>query len=471
MIAKQLYATGVLLVLAAAGFAQPAKTAEKSGMEITVYNQNLGLVKDRRTMTLQKGFNEIRLSDVAAQIDPTSVHFKSLTDPNGVSILEQNYEYDLISPQKLMEKYIGKEITVKIGEKQDTVLTGTLLSVQGDGLVIRTAEKIVIVPNASRLVEFPELPEGLISKPTLFWQVQADKGGEHQTELSYLTHGISWKADYVVVVNAKDTQTDLNGWVTLNNNSGAAYKDASVKLIAGDINLIQPEVREMMAARGGFVDSAAKAAPQFEEKSFFEYHMYTLQRKATIRENETKQIALLEAAGVPVQKVYVFEPTVRRTWNIRPGSNPETKVQVKLEFKNSKENHLGMPLPKGKVRVYKADTDGSLQFVGEDEIDHTPKDETLRLYVGDAFDLVGERKQMNVQQISDRVREETVEITFRNHKDEAVEIVAVEKLWGDWEILQSSVPHRKKDASTVEFPVKVDKDGEAKVTYRVRFKW
>jgi len=466
---KKIVIGSILWCFVATGFAQTAKGSRNVGMEITIYNQNLGLVKDQRKITLQKGFNEIKLSDVAAQIDATSVHFKSLTDPDGVVILEQSYEYDLISPQKLMEKYIGKEITVRQQvERQEKVIKGTLLAMPSDGLVLKTADQIVVIPNnVARTVEFPQLPEGLISKPTLVWQVEAQKGGEHQTELSYLTQGISWKADYVAVVNTDDTKTDLNGWVTIVNGSGATYKDASVKLIAGDVNLVAPEMA-MMKGAGVLADGMVRAAPQFQEKSFFEYHMYTLQRKTTIRESETKQMSLLEASDVPVKKIYIYEPAGIRIW--RGGDDPSKKVMVKLEFKNSKENHLGMALPKGKVRVYKADSDGSLQFVGEDEIDHTPKDEILRLYVGDAFDLVGERKQMSVQKIADRVREESYEISLRNHKEEDVEIIAVEHLWGDWTIQESNVECRKKDARTVEFPVKVPKDGEVKITYRVRFR-
>jgi hypothetical protein len=456
------------LFVAVPAFGQVVREASSSpsqSYEITVYNSNLGLVKDLRNVDLDTGLNKLRISDVAAQIDPTSVHMKSITDPTGLTALEQNYQYDLVDNNKLLSKYLGKKIKIKNWVQNEEITTeGTLLSASG-GIVLQAEDRIILNPQGT--VELSELPEGLIVRPTLDWLIDSAKSGEQKIELSYLTQGINWVCNYVTVVNQDDTKIDLTGWVTIDNRSGATYKNAGLKLIAGDIHRVQPPVypERMMEAKAAGV----AAAPQFEEKPFFEYHMYTLGRRTTIADNETKQMTLLQAADVPAKKVYIFDPG-QRYWSGGDSSEAK-KVNVKMEFKNSADQNLGMPLPKGKIRVYKADTDGSLQFVGEDEIDHTPKDETIRIYVGDAFDLVGERTVTNYKQISDRVREETVEIKLRNHKAEDVEITAVEHFWADWEILEKTHDYNKKDAHTAEFTVKVPKDGETVITYTVRTTW
>jgi hypothetical protein len=458
----------VALALAAPSLAQLVREASSSpsqSYEITIYNSNLGLVKDLRSIDLDTGLNKLRISDVAAQIDPTSVHFKSITDPTGLATLEQNYQYDLVDNNKLLSKYLGKKIKIKRWAQNEEITTeGTLLSASG-GIVLQTEDRIILNPQGT--VELAELPEGLIIKPTLDWLVESAKAGEQKIELSYLTQGINWVCNYVTVVNQDDTMVDLTGWVTIDNRSGATYKDAGLKLIAGDIHRVQPPMYadRMMEAKA----AGLGGAPQFEEKAFFEYHMYTLGRRTTIKDNETKQMTLLSAADVPARKVYIFDPG--QQYRYGGDSSAAQKINVKMEFKNSADQNLGMPLPKGKIRVYKADVDGSLQFVGEDEIDHTPKDEKIRIYVGDAFDLVGERASKDYKQISDRVREETIEIKLRNHKDQDVEITAVEHLWGDWEILETTAEYNKKDANTAEFTVKVPKDGETIITYTVRTRW
>lgn len=445
-----------------------ATVGENVGLEITIYNQNLALVKDQRLLTLEEGLNEVRFTDVAAQIDPTSVHFKSLTAPQATLIREQNFQYDLVSRAKLLEKYLDQEIEVQQPRKDGGVeiIRGQLLSAT-DGLVIQQADGTLTALTSAEQVRLPKLPSGLITRPTLMWLVESGQAGTQRSEVSYLTSGINWSADYVAVVNPDDTLADLTGWVTIDNKSGATYPAARLKLIAGEVHRIQPP---HLLAKGRMAEMVTLAAePQFEEKAFFEYHLYTLQRKTTIRDNETKQIELLTAANVPVKKVYVFDGA-----NLRPGppnQPPQAKVNVMVEVENRQENHLGMPLPKGKVRVYKADEDGSLQFVGEDEIDHTPKDEKIRLYLGDAFDLVGERKQTDERVIADNVRQYSFEIALRNHKKEAVEITVVEHLFGDWEILRESHEHTKKDARTLEFRVRVAPDEEVKVTYTAQVKF
>ncbi|PKM92910.1 MAG: hypothetical protein CVU80_00940, partial [Elusimicrobia bacterium HGW-Elusimicrobia-4] len=416
-------------------------------IDLTVYNQNLGLVKDRRDIKIDKGVQKIEFTDVAAQIDPTSVHFKSLSYPNKCSVLEQNFEYDLISREKLLQKYIGKEIELerrlgKDGEKKE-IVRGTLLSTSG-GLTIKSGDKILVNPSGE--ISLSKLPEGLILKPTLSWVLENEISGEHKIELAYLTNGINWNADYVIVSDKEDKNLDLTGWVTIDNKSGATYKDAKLKLIAGDIHRATP----VGAGREDVMyNTKAMRAPQpqFEEKSFFEYHLYTLQRRTSVRDNETKQIEFVSGTNVPIRKLYIYDAAAQKFYGYNQWSRADRnygvqsnkKVYVMLDFKNSKENNLGIPLPKGKMRVYKEDSDKSLEFIGEDFIEHTPKDENVRIYLGDAFDIVGERVQTDFKN-GDDFADETFKITIRNHKEEAVEVRVVEKLyrWSNWKIAQKS---------------------------------
>lgn len=439
-------------------FAALAFTRE---LEITVYNQNFGLVKDVRAMELKEGESVVKVSDVAALIERETVHFKSLTAPEAVIIKEQNYEYDLISPQKLLSKYIGKNIRVRqYIDGKERVLEGILLST-GEGTVLQTKEGIVLNPSGQ--IELPSLPEGLISKPELVWDIICKKGGKHEVELSYITEGLNWRADYVVVVNQTDDKADLTGWVTLTNNSGATYENATLKLIAGDVRRVRkPQYEEETRGIAGPALAAMPGAG-FEERAFFEYHLYTLRYPTTLKENETKQISFIEAPQVNVKKVFVFDTPAYL-------STAEEKVKVKIEIENRKENNLGIPLPKGIVRVYKSDQEGSLQFVGEDEIDHTPKDEKIRLYIGDAFDLKGERKRIAYMELAKGLIEYEMEISLRNHKEQDVEVIDIEKLPGDWEILKASHPYEKKDSQTIEFKVRVPANGEVKINYRARVK-
>ncbi|MBC7328166.1 hypothetical protein H5T87_08655 [bacterium] len=440
-------------------------------LELTVYNQNFGLVKDIRVMELKEGESIVKVNDVAALIDPATVHFKSLTAPEAVIIREQNYEFDLINPEKLLSKYIGKNIRVRQHiDGKEKLIEGTLLSTAG-GTVIQTKDGIVLNPSGQ--IELPALPEGLVSKPELVWNIICQKGGKHTIELSYITQGLNWKADYVVVVNQNDDVADLTGWVTLTNTSGTSYENATLKLIAGDVRRVTPQLG--YGGYGGIEATKAAMAPAagFEEQAFFEYHLYTLRYPTTIKENETKQISFVEAPQIKVKKVFVFDtPLYQMFWWALPSppSTKEEKVKVKIEIENKKENNLGIPLPKGIVRVYKADQDGSLQFIGEDQIDHTPKDEKLRLYIGDAFDIKGERKRIDYKKISDDIYEYEMEIYLRNHKDQDVEIIDIEKLPGDWEILKSNYPYEKTDSQTIEYKLTVPANGEVKINYRARVK-
>lgn len=445
-------------------------SAEQSQVALTVYNSNIALVKEQREVDLAAGENTLQFADVAAQIIPTTVHVKSLSDAQALHVLEQNYEYDLLSPEKLLEKYVGQE--VKIFDKnyytgKDEVATATLLSAN-NGFVYEINNEIHINPPGR--VILPQAPENLMAKPTLVWQLRTSRAGKQKLETSYLTNQINWQADYVAVLNVDDTKTDLTGWVTIDNKSGATYQNATLKLVAGDVHrLTPPQVYDKTMAMEARV--AAAPPPQFKEESFFEYHLYTLDRPATVKDNQTKQMALLSAIGIPVTKTLLFRGQQIYFYDVyREEAFRKQKVSVVLEIENTQKNNLGMPLPKGTVRVYKADQDGSIQFIGEDAIDHTPKDEQFTIKVGEAFDVIGTRKQMDFKRVSNTVSEMTWEITLRNHKPEGVTVRVEEPVPGDWDVLSNSHKYTKVDAHTLRFDVPVPKNGEAKVTYRVRVK-
>jgi hypothetical protein len=442
---------------------------DQEALSITIYNSNLGLVKDTRNLILPTGITELKFMDVASQINPTTVHIKSLTDPLSLNILEQNYEYDLLSPEKLMEKFVGK--MVKIKEKnyytgKEEVYNAKILSVN-NGPIFQVGDEIYAY--APGQIIYPEIPENLIAQPTLVWLLENELAKPHRIEVSYLTGGINWKADYVTVLNKDDNAADVSGWVTIDNKSGATYKNAAIQLVAGDVNRVQAP-----AARGGSDMMMAKSMAQesaFQEESFFEYHLYTLDRKSTIKHNQTKQISLLEAANVPVRKELIFwgaDYYYRSSYG-QPIANQ--KVGVYINIDNKKENRLGMPLPKGIIRVYKTDPRGNLQFVGEDSIDHTPKDETVKIKMGEAFDVIGERKQTDFKVVSNNVYEVAWQISLRNHKDTDTKVSIIEPVPGDWKILQSTHKAEKVEAHTLKYIVDIPKNGETKVEYRVRIKW
>ncbi|MBN2091052.1 DUF4139 domain-containing protein [candidate division KSB1 bacterium] len=434
----------------------PSQTNE---IALTVYNDNLALVKDIRAVSLQTGIQLFKFLDVAAQIDPTSVHFKSLTAPDKISILEQNYEFDLISATKLMQKYVDQEI--KVITKESTS-QGKLLSASQSEIMLQEPAGAIRVVNQTAILnlEFPKLPDGLITRPTLVWSLQNQKAGDHKIELSYLTRGISWHAEYVAVSEANDTQLELSGWVSIDNQSGASYQNAKLKLVAGEVHQVEPELQYAPMRTMRVAEDAAGAAG-FEEKEFFEYHLYTLQRPATVKDNQIKQISLFPTATTKVNKLFIFD-----------GQFYPKKVRVHLEFKNSKQDGLGMPLPEGKIRVYKEDPDDkSLEFVGEDEIQHTPKDELVRIFLGNAFDVVGERLQKEEKQLGKRATEEAYEIKLRNHKSTDVEVTVVEHAWGEWEIKSENYKHIKRDANKFEYKVQVPKDGETVVNYVIQKRW
>jgi len=428
-------------------------------ISVTVYNQNMALVKEVREVEVEKGLSRLSYRDVAEQMDPTSVHFRSLTTPDRLFVLEQNFEYDLVGAVKILNKYIDHQIQVVLENGQ--VFNGVLLSSSGSHVVIRTSDGKIQVISASGIqhFDFPRLPEGLITRPTLIWNVQNEGPRKHNTELTYMTSGMTWHAEYVGLVNAEDSGMSIGGWVSIENHCGASFTDAKLKLVAGDVH------RARRPRGDGFeLEEAritARAAPQpFEEKAFFEYHLYTLTRPATLKNNQTKQISLFPSADVPISKIFVYD-------GVRQGE----KVQVFLEFVNSESQGLGLPLPRGKVRIYKEDQDAQREFIGEDWIDHTPRDEKVRLLMGNAFDLKGERKQTERKTITQRSFEESYEIQLRNHKDTNVTIQVVENLSGDWEIRESTYPYEKRDARTAVFHLPVPARKSITLAYRVLIRY
>jgi len=445
------------------------------------------LVRLNRELQIPRGRGTIQFSDVAALIDPTTVQFLSRTDPDGTKVLEQSFQFDLVSQEKLLSRYIDRGVSVE-QQSGDGVkrIDGTLVS-SNDGLVIRSADGQIHALREWSNVSFGELPGGLITRPTLEWDIVSGKGGLQDVRVSYQTGGITWWADYNLIftegADANSGFVDVGAWVSLLNQSGARYQDAKLKLIAGDVNRVQAMPQAMRNKVLMDMAVTAEAAPAgFEEKAFFEYHLYTLGRPATIANNSTKQIELFDAATrVPARKKLVYygsdfggfygAPMMDR--ELGPSSN--TEVDVWLTFRNDKDSGMGMPLPAGRIRVSQQDkADGSLEFIGEDTIKHTPKNEDVRVKLGTAFDVVGERRQTDfVVNSKGRVMEEAFEIKVRNHKDQPVEVVVRENLyrWNQWSLLEQSQPSEKKDARTIEFPVKVAADGEATVTYRVRYTW
>ncbi len=462
------FALAVTLALPHLAAAAPVRitAADQKEIMVTVYNGNLGLVREVREVRLGEGLVEARYADVAAQIDPTSVHLRSLTDPTGLRIMEQNYEYDLLSSEKLMEKYVGR--IVRLYQGNGTYQEAILLSTNGPVYDINGQIHMGHFGN----VVLPSLPENLVSKPTLAWLLRNTRPAPQRVEASYLTGGINWKSDYVMLINAADTRADLTGWVTIVNQSGATYRDAALKLVAGDVNRAQSrdDARKMMdlASR---MSPAAPVEREFKAEGFFEYHLYTLDGRTTIKDNQTKQMALLSAAEVPVEKHFIYYGAAgyHRSQSGVPMSNQ--KVGVYLDIKNSKDNQLGIPLPKGKVRVYKVDASGSQQLIGEDWIDHTPKDERVRIKMGEAFDVVGERVQKDWKRIGSNLYEVEWDITLRNHKKEAVTVEVVEPMPGDWEVLRATQPHEKIQAFTARFMVAVPQEGAATLTYRIRVRF
>src|SRR6266851_4420533 len=448
---------------------------DQTDLALTVYNSNLSLVRDVRQLTLPSGESLLRFMDIAASINPATVHFRSLTEAAKLNVLEQNYEYDLLDPNKLLQKFVGREVTLvrpKLmgGTTQYDEVKATLLSL--NGAPVWKLGNEVVTGLSYESIRFPELPENLYERPTLLWTLQNSGARRHRVEASYLSGNLAWSADYVLNVGKDETSGDLDGWVTLVNHSGTAFKNAQLQLVAGDLHRVvaQNGMDEMKAMSR--LAQAANAPAPFQQETFSEYHLYSLSRRTSIFDQESKQISLLNASRFPMQKVYVVngQSYYYRT-AAQPGAPMKDPVQVFYKFKNEDKAGLGMPLPAGTIRVYQADSRGGSLFVGEDHIDHTPKDETISLHIGNAFDIVAERKQTDYKKLSDRLYEFEYEITLRNHKDTPITVEANEPIGGDWEMVSSTYKYTKTAAFAAQFQVPVDKDGTSVLKYRVRVRW
>lgn len=442
-----------LLLLFSVSVLVYSQALNQKEIAVTVYNNNLGVVKDVRSVDIKSGISKLSITDVAQLIDPTSVHIEL----NG-EVIEQNYQYDLVNFYKILQKYIDKEINL-ISENNE-LIEGTLLSAMSGNIVLQKKDGgLLMIPSIDKYrFSVGSLPEGLITRPTLVWQVNSNKSGKQDIKVSYQTRGMNWHAEYVAVLNEDDTKLDLNSWVSVDNNSGTTYKNAKLKLVAGDVNRVRDN-NQLYKGRQFEAATMVADAEQFEEKQFFEYHIYNLQRPTTLAQNETKQISLFESQNVDASKKYFYRAN---------GYNTNGKVNVIMEFSNKEEENLGVPMPKGKVRVYKSDGE-SIEFIGEDLIDHTPKNETIKLKIGDAFDVLAEERQVEHKKITNRVYEQIFEVTITNRKDEKVNVEVERYLGLNWEILSSSLDYTKKNAQTVTFQVPVNKDSKTVLTYKVRY--
>jgi len=463
----------VLIPLSVGGAAELRSSLDdQQQVAVTIYNDNLALVRDQRSVVLPKGQVELAFRDVSARIRPETVIFRNLTDPKGSIIREQNFDFDLLSPQKLLEKYVGQEVLVVRSHPQTGVDSTTPAKVlaANDGVVLQIDNKIETgIPG--RIV-YPDVPANLRDRPTLILDMENSRAGQQDLEISYLTSGLSWRADYVALL-AKDEKTlDLSGWVTLTNQAGTTFRQATLQLVAGDVNRV---AEEMPIAREYLMKTAmADAAPAMAEESLFEYHLYTLQRPTTIKDNQTKQVSLLTAPQVKVKKDYLLSGANYYYRGRYPDLGRKIKIATYLELANREEFGLGLPLPKGTVRVYQQDSRGTTQFVGEDRIDHTPKNETVRLKLGEAFDLTADRVQTEFRLLSGKgepqLTESSYRIELKNAKTEAVTIRVQEPIPGDWEILQESHKHSRVDSATAEWTVAVPAGGSTTLTYKVRVK-
>jgi hypothetical protein len=442
---------------------------DQTDLAVTVYNSSLALVRDVRTVRLASGPSHLDFMDIAATVNPATVHLRSLTDPASLSVLEQNYEYDLLDPEKLLHKYVGRDVTLirtvedATGSHEATV-TARLLS--DNGAPVWRIDGAIVTGLRADSIRFSEMPGNLYSRPTLIWTLDNRGATSQRIEASYLASQLSWNADYVLTVARDDRHADLDGWVTVSNGSGTSFRNARLQLVAGDVHRVQKAVGRTAVDE---VAAARPAPPPMAEESFSDYHLYTLGRRTTINNSETKQVSLLEATGFPIQKRYVVDGQAYYYRNaLHPGAPIKDVVQVYYQFRNDTAGSLGMPMPAGTIRVYQADSSGSLQFVGEDRIDHTPKDETLNLKIGDAFDVVCERRQTDFERIAPNVYELAYEITLRNHKTTPVTVEVNEPVGGTWRMLQSTRAWTKTDAWAAQFQVPVAANGASTLRYRMR---
>ena len=449
---------------------------DQQNVAVTIYNGDLALVKDTRKVKLKIGLNALALRDVSAQIRPETALLRSINAPGSLTLLEQNFDFDLLTPHKMLEKYVGKMVSiVKVHPTTgvETVEQAQVLSVN-DGVVLKMGNRIETgLPGR---VVFDDVPANLRDRPTLVTQIN-NKGAADQTvELSYLTGGLGWKADYVAELNAKEDMLDLSGWVTLSNTSGASYKNAKLQLVAGDVNRVQPQASPMQMRKNMDMMAASAEAAPMREEGLLEYHLYTMDRLTTIAENQTKQVALLSASGVPVHKDLVLQGAEYYYQSQYGEIGTKMKVGVFIEFENKEASKLGLPLPKGILRVYKKDSSGNAQFVGEDNIDHTPKNETVRLKLGEAFDVTADKKQTDFKVLPNPQKghvayESAFEFTLKNAKKEKVTVTVQEPISGDWTIISESAPHSKINSHLAVWKIDIPAEGKTTLTYRAQVKY
>jgi len=462
------------LFLAGNSLAQTTATATAADQQqvmLTVYNSNIALVRDVRRLDLPAGKVELHFSGIAPQIEPATVQVVSLTAPKDFSVLEQDYKYDLLTPQELLHKYVGKQVTLvrRITENNSTkeVSTKATLLADNNGLVWKVGDQIVTGMPADHYI-FPALPPDLASKPTLVWLVDNRFRGPQMLETDYLTKSMNWTADYILTLPAQKDAADLSAWITVANHSGTAFKNARLQLVAGQVHRATQAVRPMvrMAAQGGVVGGMIGGVT---EQPLSEYHLYTVHQKVTLPSDDSKQIRFLESSGIKFQKTYEVNGQSFYYYSPLEGGKPvKEPVEAHIKFKNSDTNTLGVPLPAGVVRVYQTDSNGNLELIGEDNLAHTPKDETLNLYVGNAFDVIAERKQADYENLGNNLYEAAFQITLRNHKTEPISVEVNEPIGGQWTILKSNYKFEKTSAFAAKFTVPVPAGGESVLDYRVR---
>lgn len=450
-------------------------TDDQRAVAVTIYNNNLALVKDSRAVQLERGEQSLAFRGVSAQLRPETALLRNVSNPGSLSVIEQNFDFDLLTPQKLLEKYTGKMVriaTTNPATGKETIESAKILSTQ-NGTVVRIAERIETNPTGRFI--FDKVPNNLRDEPTLAIQLSSKKKSEQNLELSYLTGGLSWKADYVAELNDKDDELSLAGWVTLNNKSGATYQNATMQLVAGDVNQVQRHPKAMMMESKMARSLVQADAASMSEESLFEYHLYTLNRPTTIADKQSKQVSLLNASSVKVSKELVLQGNNYYYRSSYGDIGQKMKLGVFVQFDNEKKSGLGMPLPKGIVRVYKRDSAGNAQFVGEDRIDHTPNKESIRLKLGDSFDVTANKKQIGFK-VNDRVMSRDVfdssyEIIIKNAKKKDVTVIVREPIPGDWKILKESKSHTKRSSGTAEWRLKVPAEGSTTLTYTSRVKY
>ncbi|MFA6178336.1 MAG: DUF4139 domain-containing protein [Candidatus Methylopumilus sp.] len=449
---------------------------DQQEVAVTIYNDNLALVKDQRKIKLKTGTSSLALRDVSAQIRPETALLRSLTAPAGLSVMEQNFDFDLLTPQKLLEKYVGKTVglvRVNPATGAETTEQAQVLSAN-NGVVLKIGDRIETgVPGR---ITYSDVPANLRDRPTLVLQLQNKTASEQNVELSYLTGGLGWKADYVAELNANEDKLDLSGWVTLTNTSGTSYRNAKLQLVAGDVNRVHEPMRPAMMEQMRMKTMDMAASAPMSEEGLLEYHLYTLDHPTTIAESQTKQVALLSATGVPARKDLVLRGADYYYQSSYGDLGQKVKVGVYVEFDNKEASKLGMPLPKGIMRVYKKDSSGNAQFVGEDNIDHTPKNETVRLKLGEAFDVTADKKQTDFKRLPNPAKgnslfESAYEIVIKNAKKERVTVTVQEPIPADWKITKESLPSVKATSNTAVWKVEVPAEGKTTLTYRVQVKY